>query len=101
MAWQVSGVHDDAPHHTPHTIQEAVAALHALVVPIEVTLWRGGEEDEQPRRIGPICANHLVWVDDIAFGFGHLLHAANGHYPAALHARAISRLGGEEPFMLR
>ena len=40
---RVSGVQDDAPDHTPDTIQEAVAALHPLVVPIEITLWRGEE----------------------------------------------------------
>ena len=49
----------------PDPIEEAGRPLHALVIPIEISLrWRG-KEAEHPRRISTVLIDQVLGIDDI------------------------------------
>jgi hypothetical protein len=48
--------------------EEAVGPLHPAVVPLQLLLGRRGEEDEEPRRVGPVLLDDGVGVDGVAPG---------------------------------
>ena len=46
--------------------------FHSRVLPVEVAVWRSGEQGIHARGVGAVARHHLVGRDDIAQRLGHL-----------------------------
>ena len=66
-------------YHPVDPVEEARGPLHALGVPFQVTLRRGGEQGEQPHRVGAVLLDQVVRVDHVAFRFRHLGAVLDDH----------------------
>jgi hypothetical protein len=59
----------------PHAAQEAVAALHRRVVPLQRGLGRCGEHGVEARGVGAVLLDQVLRIDAVVLGLGHGAHA--------------------------
>ena len=59
----------------PDTTQEAVAAFHRRVVPLQRGLGRRGEHGVQARGVGAVLLDQILRIDTVVLGLGHGAHA--------------------------
>ena len=62
-----------------YSVEELIASLYACVGPVQLPVRRGGEEYEQPCRIGAVFFDDVLRAYDIAERFGHLLAVLVDH----------------------
>ena len=55
----------------PHAHQEPEAALEPGIAPLDFLLRRRDEHHIQPQRVGAVLLQHVVRIDDVAFGLRH------------------------------
>ena len=78
--------------HRPDLIEEALAALDGGGVPRGGLLKVADEHLIQAQRVGTVLVDHIVGVDDVAEGLGHLDDGVLGHLAVLLDkglARAL------------
>ena len=68
-----SSLHAIAPliDKAPDAREKAPAALETGIAPFDFLLGRRDEHHIQPQRVGAELLQHLVRIDDVAFGFRH------------------------------
>ena len=59
------------PHLVPDALQEALHGSAALVVPLQVLVGRGHEQDVGARRVDAVVGDDVFGRDDVALGLGH------------------------------
>ncbi|EWS65361.1 hypothetical protein Y695_01389 [Hydrogenophaga sp. T4] len=59
----------------PDAAQEAVAAFHRRVVPLQCGFWRRGEHGVQARGVGAVLLDQVLRIDAVVLGLGHGAHA--------------------------
>ena len=85
----------------PGPAQETEGTVDPLVAPLEILFRRGGEETEDPRRVGPVGLDQIVRIHDVLERLGHLLRLADLDLPAALRAFSLFDLIREEVAVFR
>ena len=55
----------------PDSREKAPAPLQPGVRPLHFLLRRSDKHHVQPKRVGAVLLEHVVWIDNIAFGFRH------------------------------
>ncbi len=82
--------------HTPQSVQEPVRSFHPLLAPLQVPLrWRG-EQAEHAHGVSSEMVHHVLRVDHVALGLGHLHRTAQGNLSSAPSATPFFHLVGKQ-----
>ena len=73
----------------PDTAQETVAALHTLLIPVQIPFGGSGKKDKKPPCIGTIAFDNLIGSNNITQRLGHFGAILIDH---ALSQEALERL---------
>ena len=78
----------------PHAGQEAVAAQHRGVAPVQRALGAGRVQHRQAHGVGPVARDQLVGVDHVAQVLAHLAPVADHHLVEQAARRTARRRRG-------